>query len=166
MNRRQIALKLALDDLAITPDLSTFDGRLALQKAVYLAQQMGVPFAYRFSWYLRGPYSSELTADAFGNVGMQVPAGWSIPDGIKAKLTKTKQLLDAVRQTPHPVRELEKLASVLFVVKTGQASASETEKITARMKLAGKKFGLEDVNDAVRTLRGHGLITEETENRR
>jgi len=55
MNRRQIALKLVLDSLGIQLSMSSFDERLALQKTIYLAQQMGVPLGYQFSWYLRGP---------------------------------------------------------------------------------------------------------------
>jgi uncharacterized protein YwgA len=37
-----------------------FDSRLILQKTIYLLQAFGLNLGYRYSWYLRGPYSSEL----------------------------------------------------------------------------------------------------------
>jgi uncharacterized protein YwgA len=46
-------------------DLSTFKGRLVLQKTVYLMQSYGLYFGYKFSWYVHGPYSPELTREAF-----------------------------------------------------------------------------------------------------
>jgi uncharacterized protein YwgA len=46
-------------------DLSTFKGRLVLQKTVYLLQSYGINLGYKFSWYIHGPYSPDLTKDAF-----------------------------------------------------------------------------------------------------
>src|SRR5439155_15294619 len=46
-------------------DLSTFPGRLTFQKTVYLLQAFGFYIGYRFTWYLYGPYSPELTRDGF-----------------------------------------------------------------------------------------------------
>lgn len=46
-------------------DVSSFEGRLCLQKHVYLLQLFGVDLGYRFSWYLHGPYSPSLTEIAF-----------------------------------------------------------------------------------------------------
>lgn len=46
-------------------DLSRFADRLILQKTVYFLQLFGFFLGYRFSWYLYGPYSPDLTKDAF-----------------------------------------------------------------------------------------------------
>lgn len=46
-------------------DMSTFEGRLVLQKTVYLLQCFGLYFGYKFSWFVHGPYSPELTKEAF-----------------------------------------------------------------------------------------------------
>ena len=45
----------------------SFDGRLRIQKAIYLLKSMGHPVArhYRYNMYLRGPYSPELTRDYY-----------------------------------------------------------------------------------------------------
>ena len=45
--------------------MDTFDGRLRLQKFIYLLQAHGVYLGYDFSWYLRGPYCSSLATDGF-----------------------------------------------------------------------------------------------------
>lgn len=46
-------------------DMSTFSGRLALQKHVYLMQLFGIDLGYRFNWYLHGPYSPALAERGF-----------------------------------------------------------------------------------------------------
>jgi len=46
-------------------DLSIFEGRLVLQKTIYLLQSFGLYLGYKFSWYIHGPYCPELTKDAF-----------------------------------------------------------------------------------------------------
>jgi uncharacterized protein YwgA len=45
--------------------LETFRERLKLQKTVYLLQAFGIYLGYSYNWYLYGPYSPDLTRDAF-----------------------------------------------------------------------------------------------------
>lgn len=45
--------------------MSTFNGRLTLQKTIYLMQSFGVYLGHNFSWYIRGPYSSHLASVGF-----------------------------------------------------------------------------------------------------
>ncbi len=65
MNPSQIVLKLVLDAVKQPLELDTFEQRLTIQKKLYLTQLTGLDLAYRFGWYLHGPYSRELTRDAF-----------------------------------------------------------------------------------------------------
>lgn len=44
---------------------SSFDDRLIFQKTVYLLQAFGLYLGYYFSWYIHGPYSTQLTKDGF-----------------------------------------------------------------------------------------------------
>jgi len=159
MNRRQIALKLVLDALGVPATMTSFDERLALQKTIYLAQQVGVPLGYQFSWYLRGPYSKDLTSDAYAGLGTQTPEGWNLGPSAGAKLERFRPFINSVRLQPNPVRELEKLASVLFVIKTGQAPEKDTAKIAARMKAAGKDFDQREVDGAVKILQENGFLS-------
>ena len=61
----QIVLKLVLDAVDQPLELDSFNGRFMVQKRIYLTQLTGLDLAYRFGWYLHGPYSRELTRDAF-----------------------------------------------------------------------------------------------------
>lgn len=40
--------------------ISSFDSRLIFQKTIYLLQAFGLFLGFKFSWYIRGPYSSLL----------------------------------------------------------------------------------------------------------
>ena len=48
-------------------DLNKFDDRMSLQKLGYFLQKLGVINGFHFSWYIRGPYCSLLTNEAFSN---------------------------------------------------------------------------------------------------
>ncbi len=65
MEARLIALKLVLDALKFPAAIETIDDRKRVQKAVYLGQVAGVKLGYRFGWYLKGPYSPDLTRDYY-----------------------------------------------------------------------------------------------------
>ena len=45
--------------------MDTFEGRLRLQKFVYLLQAHDIYLGYDFSWYLRGPYCTTLATSGF-----------------------------------------------------------------------------------------------------
>lgn len=46
-------------------DVTTFENRLKLQKFFFLMKAWKLDLGYPFNLYLRGPYSPELTRDAF-----------------------------------------------------------------------------------------------------
>lgn len=54
-------------ELGMKIDLSDFDFRLQAQKVAYLLGKVGLAAPYRFSLYVRGTYSPELTRDLFEN---------------------------------------------------------------------------------------------------
>lgn len=39
--------------------------RIKIQKIIYILKSMGTDYGYKFSWYLRGPYSSSLANDCY-----------------------------------------------------------------------------------------------------
>lgn len=39
----------------------SFDNRLDIQKTIYLAQEMGLKLGLSYNWYIRGPYSPDLS---------------------------------------------------------------------------------------------------------
>jgi len=60
-------------------NLDSLNNRIIFQKTIYLLQKIGLDSKYKFSWYLYGPYSSELASHGFnlskkGNIEVQGPA--------------------------------------------------------------------------------------------
>lgn len=70
-------------------NLCTFKGRLVLQKTIYLLQSYGLNLGYNFSWYIHGPYSTQLTKDAFRlqNIYSEIPAAKFTDSKIETRLT-------------------------------------------------------------------------------
>jgi uncharacterized protein YwgA len=76
-------------------NLGTFKGRLVLQKTIYLLQSYGLLMGYKFSWYIHGPYSPELTKDAFRlqSVYHQIPPAKFTDAKIEKRFTEFLQFL-------------------------------------------------------------------------
>ena len=124
MNPTRIELKLILDKAGIDNlDLNTFSQRLNVQKRIYLVQLLGNDLGYRFSWYLRGPYCSDLTAEAF-TLRDEIAAGdrdfegyslsaeatnqiekakrlWALPEGVALSSDQWLELLASIHYLKH-----------------------------------------------------------------
>lgn len=64
MNSSHIATAVAIRDLNCY-SIETISDRILLQKKIYLAQDIGLPLGYGYSWYIHGPYSTDLTTVAY-----------------------------------------------------------------------------------------------------
>jgi len=161
MNRQQILLALAMAEAGLPIDVSRFDQRLIIQKAVCLMQDIGVHLGYRFRWYLRGPYSTDLASDAFflaGN-GQEISgelSRWSLDKESKAKITALKDLFSGT-SVAVLAKTVELLASIVFLIRTRQANTSDPREIARILKLNGKSFTAVDVEKACGQLRQHGF---------
>ena len=120
VSRRLIGLKLTLEALDVPVEPTTFPNRLLLQKATYLAQAFGVRLGYRYNWYLKGPYSPELTRDYF-----ELAATTEIPNAYRLNGETVERLKTLGAKTNPPVgvdlaREewLELLASLHYLQTT------------------------------------------------
>lgn len=165
MDRQQIGLKLALDHLGLPTRLSSFDERLILQKAVYLAQAAGVDLGYFFHWYLRGPYSPSLTRDAFTmvgeiNGGLDDSEGWHLEEKSIERLAKLRPLISWA-QPAQRAPWLELLASVLFLLKNKRCQPGDTAGMREVLLRYGKEFTQDEIDDAVRKLSQYGLFAGE-----
>ncbi len=124
-------------------DIGKYENRLMLQKIVYLAQSAGLGFGYNFSWYLRGPYCSELTKDYFDLVdakptirpGSFIGREKSIIDALKGNFSK-----EVASDTG-----LELLGSLVFVIRDMHVS----QKAAAIEKLRSLKpwFTAEEIKE-------------------
>ncbi len=164
MDRQQILLAKSLEAAGVPLDVTSFHDRLILQKTTYLLQCAGIHIGYRFRWYIRGPYSPDMTAGAFGIVNEGDYAtkelnGWKLDDD-SAKLARDlRPLLHRKDETKRDQsRRLELLASVLFLFKTEQAKPSDPDGTSKILRKNGKDFGSDDVKASVKELRTHGLV--------
>lgn len=66
MTTHAMALGSLLKRIGNYDKMESFDGRLKLQKTIYLMQTFDLNLGYDFSWYIRGPYCKELTKDGYG----------------------------------------------------------------------------------------------------
>ncbi|MDZ4278482.1 MAG: hypothetical protein U1B78_05025 [Dehalococcoidia bacterium] len=138
-------------------------GRTHLQKACFFGQEVsGVPLGYDFTIYQYGPYSFGLDAEIQELVAMeafsvQAPGGYpdySLGKNAAALLTKTTS--DSIREhqravesvaeqvAPRHSRDLELLATLLFVAQQTEAHSEAVRKVQ-RLK---PHFTTEDVESA------------------
>ncbi len=155
MDRREIGLRLTISALDLPFQMDTFDDRLILQKAVYLAQEAGVKLGYFYNWYLRGPYSPAVAEDAF-SVNVAIAGGndeskaYELADKQLRNLRKIRNLVEEPRRSL--ARRLELLASVHFLIDRKQVSGRDPKTIVERLKKFGKDFDEVDVSDALEEL--------------
>lgn len=166
MDRQQVLLAKSLDAAGVPLSVSSFDERLILQKAAYLIQSAGIRLGYRFRWYLRGPYSPDMTADAFsivneGEGAKEELKGWKLDEKSAQIGQKLKPLLYRENESVEvQAKRLELLASALFLFNTKQAEPNNSDETSSILKKNGKDFTADDVTKAVKEIRKYGLLAQ------
>jgi len=160
MDRQQIGLKLAMDSLGIPVQMGTFEDRLVLQKAVYLAEAAEVALGYHFRWYLRGPYCSLLASDGFSVETSQDEADqWTLDGDSLENLRGIQSLMQKSRPADMELAPwLELLASVHFLVSRKQVAHDDIHEILSTLEKYNKRYDKPQVQRALRRLRKHGLL--------
>lgn len=104
--------------------IRTFEDRLVLQKTVYLLQTFGIYLGYQFNWYLHGPYSPQLTRDAFG-----LQTDWSAYKQVffanPAVDDRIKEFLTFVARHKNDPLWLETIASAHFLARVHREKDSD-----------------------------------------
>ena len=136
-------------------DMSSFDGRLTLQKSVYLLQAFGVYLGYRFSWYIRGPYSTRLASAGFALQGVyeDLPTGTFHSKQIQSRF---RQFLDFMGDKRHDPDRLEILASIHFLRNVHKRMTKP--KILTKVENKQSYFTREDCEKGWGELEEWGLI--------
>lgn len=141
MKTKLIALKLFLEELGVPSNIDTVDERKRVQKTIYLGQIAGVDLGYHFGWYLKGPYSPELTKDYYdldealteGDLEYQKK---DLKGQLKEKLQSVQPIITQPCNVPLSQADwLELLASVHY-------QFSKYDEETARMNIAREKSNL------------------------
>jgi uncharacterized protein YwgA len=173
MDRRQIASVLVLKSLDIPHSLETFQQRLIVQKAIYLAQSAGVDLGYHYSWYLRGPYSSSVAGDLFGALDEseamnEIEQKWYLSSSLNEKLRSLKStILNVPVHFRHHITAqesrlaswLELVASVHFLLdKRRVSNPDDQEEIAESLRKFQKDYKAREVGVAVEILRKGRLL--------
>lgn len=130
-NERELILSRILQLVGLDHiDMDNFDNRLIYQKIIYLLQNYGLSLGYGYSWYVKGPYSSELAKTLF-NITPQISsesAGFVFQDNEKivSKITNFNSILKDEIQNP---LFLEVLASIVFIQKSLHLNQNTHEKL-------------------------------------
>jgi len=165
MDRQQIGVKLTIDSLGLPFSIDSFDNRLILQKAIYLAQAAGVDLGYYYHWYLHGPYSPSLTKDEYAiavdlGCGMDESKGWRLDKTSISNLSGLQSLIPRTSDTQQIRRKLELLASVHYLINRKEVPGCDAEEIIKVFRRFGKDFQEEEVEKAIGELKTNGFLSE------
>lgn len=161
MDTRLIVLELVLRELGIESKIDTLEDRIHLQKAIYLSQEAGLSLGYRYSWYVRGPYSTSLTRDyyflqmAYGD-DSEGGHSRSLRRHVKSILSKIKPIMTVPPDVDvSPSAWLELVSSSHYLLKT----VGKDDHEAARKKLRKLKPHLSKyIAQAERELTTIGLL--------
>jgi uncharacterized protein YwgA len=119
---------------SIEPD--TFHNRLIYQKIIYLLQFSGVSLGFRFNWYIRGPYSSDL-ANAIYNIQADrtlffesARIKFKNQEQVEQKIDKFLTILGENIENPE---FLEILASIAYIKENDPAYRNVDENLKKRL---------------------------------
>lgn len=123
MNNSHIATAVAIRDLNCF-SLETINDRILLQKKIYLAQDIGLPLGYGYSWYIHGPYSTDLTAVAYqivpeGKTAIENKALKEPYASMIRKVNALENTLDRQNLQISVVQWYELIASIAYWYKRG-----------------------------------------------
>ncbi len=125
--------------------MSEFDTRLKFQKIIYLLQSSGLSLGYGFNWYVRGPYSPNLTQSLYtiyeddSLFESSKVINFKDHESIVQKLNEFREKLG---ENIDDVKYLEVLASMHYIWKVTFNGRGDKEKLRKRLLLA--KPSLED----------------------
>ena len=114
MTNIDVANGMVFQALGVKKD--SFDNRIISQKKIFLLQEMGIEIGYSYNWYIRGPYSPDLTTYIYDNLDMLKDhdfSAYKLSDTAKAAIDAINGLEEAKPQTLSVVSWYELLASII-----------------------------------------------------
>lgn len=142
-------------------DMDTFDGRLRLQKFIYLLQAHGIYLGYDFSWYLRGPYCTGLATCGFAlrDIYRDIPKDVKVEFADADDQLNFGRFLKFVGGKETNADYLEIAASIHILKKAGMAEPD----IIPRVMAKSKSFAKEKCERAWDDLIKHKLLPQRAE---
>jgi len=105
-----------LREMEMKPDMKPFSTRLRIQKILYLLQELGLQTGWKFSWYIRGPYSPDLAHELF-ELQEKGTRDSKVQDDERKALEKFREKFGA---SPLSAQQLEAAAAVVYVAKSAR----------------------------------------------
>ncbi|MBE6776027.1 MAG: hypothetical protein E7543_07555 [Ruminococcaceae bacterium] len=146
MNNSHIATAIAIRDLGCF-SLESINNRILLQKKVYLAQDIGLPLGYGYSWYIHGPYSTDLTAVAYqiipeGDTAIESHTLKEPYASMIRKVNSLEQVIDEKCLKISVVQWYELIASIAYWYKRG---CNTEEKAVSKIHSTKPQFSEEQI---------------------
>lgn len=148
--------------------MKTFEGRLRLQKIIYMVEAFGVYLGYDFSWYLRGPYCTRLARAGFELEQIMdcIPndaTAQFMRKEAKEKFDRCVAFIRSVMDGPGDLDRIEIAASIHLLAKNASLSKEEIfERVVSKMsKHDSKRIQLEGLcGEMWDKLRRHLLVPD------
>ncbi|MCK5225409.1 MAG: hypothetical protein KAQ89_01690 [Planctomycetes bacterium] len=161
MDRQQVGVMLVLEDgLGLKFDISCFNDRLICQKAIYLAQAVGINLGYYYHWYLHGPYCSSLTKDGY-DINTEIQSRewdeWQLDEASRTKLKKIRRVFD-VQDRKQLASKIELFASVHFLIDRKRVTDRNVTEITDTLRRFDKPFDESQVRKALEELESYEFL--------
>ena len=141
-----------------TSYMSDFNSRLILQKTIYLMQEFGLNIGYPFSWYLRGPYSPNLTRDAYELVKNYVEIQ-PVRFAEQSVESRFCEFLDFIRPISRNHSVLERISVIHFLSKMYSHLSPEEVCVKVEGKIPSVTFA--DFQEIKSLLRRYNLLESE-----
>ena len=135
-------------------DVNKYEDRLAIQKLTYMLKTMGISSGYRFTWYIKGPYSPVLSSEAFSETGK---ASASQPVALSLQETeKCANLKVFLGKDVKDSNKMELYASLLFLKK--DEKITERPAIIAKLTTLKPWFTKEQAEEALDKIEKSGIF--------
>ncbi len=136
-------------------DIRSFEDRLKIQKFVYIVQSRKINLGYLFNFYLYGPYSTDLTRNAYSITDFEHTETLRFAnDNIESTF---KDILSTLEPHKDDMKWLEGAASILLLVRMGY----NKESVYNKMQKKVTKFGKSELGEIWDNLKQIGWINAE-----
>lgn len=133
--------------------MKDFNNRLVFQKTVYFMKVFGIDLGYDFSWYIAGPYSSDLAGDGFKlqMVYDNVNKAKFLDEKLNQNFNNFSNFMKNIKKNPH---KLELYASIHFLNSLGKNEAQIVNIIQGKKE----SFSADEIKSGINFLRKEGLL--------
>lgn len=134
----------------------SFDSRLIFQKTIYLLHAFGLQLGYRFTWYIRGPYSPALARKGY-ELTRKFKESSDVRFARESSEQKFREFLEFLGEKKNDAIWLETLASIHFLKHMYPVRAEE--KIIEMVLQKQPYLTPSEIKNALSHLKKYGLMS-------